>query len=239
MVSSCAHLARQHGAISALRHARRESSAAGSETWNGSKEERYMILSDSDLRVRLHTGAIKIDPPPDLDLQVQPASIDLRLGYDFRTFNYTRQALVDPADPATFADLTHDAILEDGERFLIQPGEFVLGRTLEHVEVPNDLVARLEGRSSVGRLGIVIHSTAGYVDPGFKGTITLEISNLGRLAVALYPRMRICQLAFEALSSPATESYGLKRTAKYQGQDATTVSRLFDDPEFRALRGDG
>lgn len=197
-----------------------------------------MILSDSDLWMRLRVGDIKIDPEPDLDLQVQPASIDLRLGYDFRTFNYTRQALVDPVDPATFEQLTTDTTLKDGERFLIQPGEFVLGTTLEHVEVPNDLVARLEGRSSVGRLGIVIHSTAGYIDPGFKGTITLEISNLGRIAVALYPKMRICQLAFEVLTSPATESYAYKRTAKYQGQDKTTVSRLFDDPEFRAMRGE-
>lgn len=197
-----------------------------------------MILSDSDLWRRMQVGDIKIEPEPDLEVQVQPASIDLRLGYDFRTFNYTRQALVDPADPATFEQLTDTVKLPEGQRFLIQPGEFVLGTTLEHVQVPNDLVARLEGRSSLGRLGIVIHSTAGYIDPGFKGTITLEISNLGRIAVALYPRMRICQLAFEVLSSPATQTYEFKRAAKYQGQDQTTVSRLFDDPEFRAMRGE-
>lgn len=197
-----------------------------------------MILSDNDLWMRLRVGDIKIDPEPDLEIQVQPASVDLRLGYNFRTFNYTRQALVDPADPATFEHLTTDVTLPEGERFLIQPGEFVLGTTLEHVQVPNDLVARLEGRSSLGRLGIVIHSTAGYIDPGFQGTITLEISNLGRIAVALYPRMRICQLAFEVLSSPATQTYAFKRTAKYQGQAKTTVSRLFDDPEFRAMRGE-
>jgi dCTP deaminase len=98
-------------------------------------------------------------------------------------------------------------------------------------------VARLEGRSSIGRLGIVIHSTAGYIDPGFQGTITLEISNLGHLAVALYPRMRICQLAFEQMSSPVSEAYGAKGTSKYQGQESTTVSRLFEDGEFRRGRG--
>jgi len=196
-----------------------------------------MILSDSDLWMRIHVGDITIDPTPEFETQIQPASLDLRLGYDFRTFNYTHRALIDPADPATFEQLTNTVRLQDGERFIVHPGEFVLGTTLETVGVPNDLVARVEGRSSIGRLGIVIHSTAGFIDPGFRGTITLEISNLGRIAVALYPRMRICQLAFEALSSPATEAYGFKRTAKYQGQTAATVSRLFDDVEFRAMRG--
>ncbi|MEO7003361.1 MAG: dCTP deaminase [Ktedonobacterales bacterium] len=195
-----------------------------------------MILSDRDLIVRLESGAIKIDPAPDPQTQIQPASIDLRLGYDFQTFNYTRQALIDPADPTTFEQLTTIVQLDDDERFLVHPGEFVLATTLEHVEVPNDLVARLEGRSSLGRLGIVIHSTAGYIDPGFKGKITLEVSNLGRIAVALYPRMRICHLAFEEMSSPVQFGYGEKQGAKYQGQQAATVSRLFADAEFRDRR---
>lgn len=192
-----------------------------------------MILSDRDLMTRLARGSIVIDPAPDTATQVQPASIDLRLGYDFQTFNYTRQALIDPADPTTFEQLTTRTQLEAGERFIVHPGEFVLATTLEHIEIPTDLLARLEGRSSIGRLGIVIHSTAGYVDPGFKGKITLEISNLGRIAVALYPRMRICQVAFEEMSSPVSEGYGQKRDAKYQGQVATTASRLFEDGEFQ------
>ena len=192
-----------------------------------------MILSDRDILERLERGDIVITPAPDLDTQLQPASLDLRLGYDFQSFNYTRQALIDPADPSTFEQLTTLTQLEDGERFLVHPGEFVLATTLERVEIPSGLLARLEGRSSIGRLGIVIHSTAGYVDPGFKGKITLEISNLGRIAVALYPRMRICQIAFEELSSPAGSSYGEKRGAKYQGQNAATASRLFEDNEFR------
>jgi dCTP deaminase len=195
-----------------------------------------MILSDRDLRERLERGDIKIEPLLDAGIQIQPASIDLRLGLDFQTFNFTQQALIDPMDPNSFAHLTTQVRLAEYESFIVHPGEFILATTMERVEVPTDLVARLEGRSSVGRLGIVIHSTAGYIDPGFQGTITLEISNLGRLAVALYPRMRICQIAFEQMSSPVSEGYGVKQTAKYQGQDTTTVSRLFDDGEFRNWR---
>lgn len=195
-----------------------------------------MILSDRDVRTRLARGDIKIVPEPDPQIQIQPASIDLRLGYDFQTFNYTQQALIDPADPTTFEQLTNLIHLQESERFIVHPGEFVLATTLEHVEIPDDLVARLEGRSSIGRLGIVIHSTAGYIDPGFKGRITLEISNLGRIAVALYPGMRICQIAFEEMSSPVSEGYGVKRTAKYQGQQTTTLSRLFEDDELRNRR---
>jgi dCTP deaminase len=195
-----------------------------------------VILSDRDVRARLARGDIKIAPEPDPEIQIQPASIDLRLGYDFQTFNYTQQALIDPANPSSFEQLTNLIHLQESERFIVHPGEFVLATTLEHVEIPDDLVARLEGRSSIGRLGIVIHSTAGYIDPGFKGRITLEISNLGRIAVALYPGMRICQIAFEEMSSPVSESYGVKRTAKYQGQQTTTLSRLFEDDELRKRR---
>ena len=192
-----------------------------------------MILSDRDILTRLERGDISITPAPNLETQLQPASLDLRLGYDFQTFNYTRQALIDPSDPATFEHLTSLTQLQDGERFLAHPGEFVLATTLEQVEIPNDLVARLEGRSSIGRLGIVIHSTAGYIDPGFKGKITLEISNLGRIAVALYPGMRICQITFEEMSSPVRQGYGERHGSKYQGQNAATASRIFEDKEFR------
>ena len=195
-----------------------------------------MILSDRDLVARMERGDIVIDPAPDARTQIQPASIDLRLGYDFQTFNHTQQALIDPADPGTFQQLTLQVHLAANERFIVHPSEFVLATTLERVRVPVDLVARLEGRSSIGRLGIVIHSTAGYIDPGFDGAITLEISNLGRIAVALYPGMRICQIAFEEMSSPVSEAYGTKGTSKYQFQRTTTLSRLFDDDEFRARR---
>ena len=195
-----------------------------------------MILSDRDLRERLERGDIKIEPLLDPEIQIQPASIDLRLGLDFQTFNFTQLALIDPLDPESFARLTTQVHLAKEDRFIVHPGQFILATTLERVEVPGDLVARLEGRSSVGRLGIVIHSTAGYIDPGFRGTVTLEISNLGVLPVALYPLMRICQIAFEQMSSPVSEGYDAKRTAKYQGQQTATVSRLFEDSEFRSRR---
>ena len=120
-----------------------------------------MILSDRDLRDRLEHGHIKIDPLLDADIQIQPASIDLRLGRDFQTFNFTQQALIDPMDPDSFAQSTTQVHLAENERFIVHPGEFILATTLERVEVPTDLVARLEGRSSIGRLGIVIHSTTG------------------------------------------------------------------------------
>ena len=192
-----------------------------------------MILSDRDLSERLARGDLPIDPPPDPQTQLQPASIDLRLGYEFQAFNYTRQALIDPRAPETFEQLTTAVRLGEDERFIVHPGEFVLGTTLEHVEIPDDLVARLEGRSSIGRLGIVIHSTAGFIDPGFRGRITLEISNLGRIAVALYPGMRICQIAFEQMSTAVDVNYARKRHAKYQGQQTATISRLFEDAEFQ------
>lgn len=195
-----------------------------------------MILSDRDLALRLERGDIKIDPAPNPETQLQPASIDLRLGYDFQTFNFTRQALIDPADPATFQQVTSPIHLAEDERFIVHPSEFILATTLERVAVPDDLVARLEGRSSIGRLGIVIHSTAGYIDPGFEGAITLEISNLGRIAVALYPGMRICQIAFEEMSSPVSQRYGSRPTSKYQGQQTATLSRLYEDAEFRHRR---
>lgn len=122
--------------------------------------------------------------------------------------------------------------VNEPDAFLVQPGEFVLGVTMESITVPDDLVVRVEGRSSLGRLGIIVHSTAGFVDPGFSGTITLEISNLNRMPVALYPGMRICQLAFEMMTSPAETPYNLKPNSKYLGQVLPEESRLSNDPEF-------
>jgi dCTP deaminase len=198
------------------------------------------ILSDRDLQARLERGSIRIEPLVDPATQIQPASIDLRLGYEFHTFNDTNRSLIDPGDAATFAGVANGVRLEDGEHFIVHPGAFILATTLEWVVVPPDLVARLEGRSSVGRLGIVIHSTAGFIDPGYEGAITLEISNLGRIAVALYPGMRICQIAFEEMSSPVSRPYaGHTRASKYQHQRTTTVSRLHQDIEFRRMREQG
>lgn len=194
------------------------------------------MLSDRELTDRIAKGEIQIDPFLDPELQIQPASIDLRLGHEFLTFNYTQTALIDPMDPTTFDGLTTLVKLDDTQRFIVHPGEFVLGTTLEWLAIPTDLVGQLDGRSSLGRLGIIIHSTAGFIDPGFQGNVTLEISNLGNIAVALYPRMRVCQLSFEELSSAASQPYSSARRSKYQGQQLPTISRIFDDPEFVARR---
>ncbi|MCA1813189.1 MAG: dCTP deaminase [Halobacteriales archaeon] len=179
-----------------------------------------MILRRKDLVVR---------PLDDPDLQVQPASIDLRLGREFLTFRSARLPLIDPADPRGLQDYTERVALREGEPFILHPGEFALGSTLEWVELPHDLVARVEGRSSLGRLAIVVHATAGFIDPGFQGTITLELSNLGRVPVALRPGMRVCQIAVYQLSSPSERPYGPARGSKYQGQRGPTPSKVHED----------
>lgn len=163
---------------------------------------------------------------------IHASSMDLRLGNIFKLYEHSRFAVLDPKKPESFVNNMRTVIVENGEPFIVQPGEFVLGVTQERITVPDDLVVRVEGRSSLGRLGIIVHSTAGFVDPGFSGTITLEISNLNRLPVALYPDMRICQIAFEELSSPAETPYDKKPFSKYQGQTLPEESKLSSDPEF-------
>jgi dCTP deaminase len=189
-----------------------------------------VLLSDRDLRRRLFEAKDLVVRPLDQpDLQVQPASIDLRLGREFLTFRSARVALLDPASGEGMGEYTERVAVKEGEPFILHPGEFVLGSTLEWVELPNDLVARVEGRSSLGRLAIVVHATAGFIDPGFQGTITLELSNLGKLPVALRPGMRICQIAVYQLSSPAERPYGPARGSKYQGQRGPTPSKVHED----------
>jgi dCTP deaminase len=183
-----------------------------------------MILSDRTIREKIEAGEIGIDPyDPSL---IQPSSIDVRLGSKFLVFRNTKRAYIDPRQPAD--DLMELIELGDGggEQMYIHPGEFLLGATLETVRIPVDLVARLEGRSSLGRLGIVIHSTAGYVDPGFEGTLTLEISNLANLPIGLIPGMRIGQVSFMQMTTPAERPYGPARGSKYHGQRLPTASRL-------------
>lgn len=188
------------------------------------------ILSDRDLKRRLfETRDLVVEPLDDPDVQVQPASIDLRLGHEFLTFRGGNVPFLDPAKGANVAGYTERVQIKEGEPFMLHPGEFALGSTLEWVELPADLVARVEGRSSLGRLAIVVHATAGFIDPGFHGNVTLELSNLGRLPVALRPGMRICQLAFYEMTSPAERPYGPARGSKYQGQRGPTASRVHED----------
>lgn len=193
-----------------------------------------MILSDRDIKDRILKGDIVITSPRNDHLaNIGPSSLDLRLGRFFKVYNHTQSAVLDPRNPDTFKDIARMIEIEDENTpFIVQPGEFVLGVTVEKIKIADDLVARVEGRSSLGRLGIIIHSTAGFVDAGFEGTITLEITNINRMPVALYPGMRVCQLAFETMTSPAEISYRKKKNSKYQGQIYPEESRIAADAEF-------
>jgi dCTP deaminase len=188
-----------------------------------------MILSDRDIRERLESGSIVIDPILDMDVQLQPSSVDLRLDKQFVVYNLALVPFIDPRDPETVQKYTRTVTIAEDEAFVLHPGEFALGSTMEWVKIPPDLVARVEGRSSIGRLAVVVHATAGFVDPGFEGRITLELSNLGRVAVKLYPGMRISQLVFHTMSSPAERPYGPGRGSKYWGQSGPETSRIASD----------
>ncbi|MFO0780519.1 MAG: dCTP deaminase [Candidatus Gracilibacteria bacterium] len=194
-----------------------------------------MILSDRDIKARMLKGDIVVESPDNDHLvNVGASSMDLRLGKYFKIYDHTKYPVLDPLQPETFKDVAR-LIEVDDERvpFIVQPGEFVLGVTLEKIKISDDIVARVEGRSSLGRLGIIIHSTAGFVDAGFEGTITLEITNINRMPVALYPGMRVCQLAFEEMSSTAEVPYHAKGSSKYQGQIYPEESKIATDPEFK------
>ena len=192
-----------------------------------------MILSDRDIKKAIESGRVKIDSSkPEMFMHIHASSMDLRLGNTFKLYEHSKFAVLDPKNPETFQGRMRMITIPDGESFIVQPGEFVLGVTMESITVPDDLVVRVEGRSSLGRLGIIVHSTAGFVDPGFSGTITLEISNLNRMPVALYPGMRVCQLAFEEMSSPAETPYNMKPGSKYQNQILPEESRVMMDTEF-------
>jgi dCTP deaminase len=183
-----------------------------------------MILSDRDIRAAIDSGRIGIEPFAERD--VQPSSVDLRVDRFFRTFHNARHPFIDVKRPMD--DLTELVEVDESEAFILHPGEFVLGSTREYVRLPDDLVARLEGKSSLGRLGLLIHSTAGYVDPGFEGHLTLELSNVAHLPITIYPGMRIGQISFFRLSSPADRPYGSKGVgSKYQGQRGPTPSRYW------------
>ncbi|MDQ3938326.1 MAG: dCTP deaminase [Chloroflexota bacterium] len=189
------------------------------------------VLADRDIRAAMQAGRIRIDPYDPGCLQ--PSSVDLHLDGDFRVFRNNRYPYIDVRQPQP--DLTELVSVVEDEPFILHPSEFVLGQTLEWVELPADLVARLEGKSSLGRLGLLIHSTAGYVDPGWKGNLTLELSNVANLPIALYRGMRIGQISFIKMSSPVERPYGSRELgSKYQGQSSPTASQFYRD--FEASR---
>lgn len=185
-----------------------------------------MVLSDKDIKLALKSGKIKITPAPDLKTQLGSNSIDLRLGNTFRIFDHSKYAFIDPFKKNIGEEVTREVKIKSKEPFIIQPGDFVLATTVEYLELPDDLVGNLEGRSSIGRLGIMVHSTAASVECGFKGKITLELANMGKMPVALYPGMRICAVSFMQMTSPADTPYYKKRKPKYLGQKKPGESKL-------------
>jgi dCTP deaminase len=188
-----------------------------------------MILSDGDILKSIESGRISITPKPDFKTQLGSCSIDLRLGDTFRVFEHSKHTFIDPSKKDFSNEITREIKVKDGEDFIMQPGDFVLAVTLEKVKIPADLMGRLEGRSSLGRLGIVVHSTASIFDPGWDGNPVLELGNLGRMAVALKVGMRICAMTFEELSSPAKTPYADKKFAKYKFQDSPLESRIAEE----------
>jgi dCTP deaminase len=185
-----------------------------------------VLLSDRDIRSELDSGRVGLDP---LDLSmVQPSSVDVRLDRFFRLFDNHKYQNIDPS--LDQPDLTRLVEVEPDESFVLHPGEFVLGATFEAVTLPDDVAARLEGKSSLGRLGLLTHSTAGFIDPGFSGHVTLELSNVATLPITLWPGMKIGQLCFFRLSSPAEHPYGSDASgSRYQGQRGPTASRSFQN----------
>ena len=183
-----------------------------------------MVLSDKTIRAEIDAERIVIDPF-DAGL-IQPSSVDVRVDNRFRVFQNSRYPYIDVRQP--MEDLTELVEVEGDEPFILHPGEFVLGQTLERVTLPNDLVARLEGKSSLGRLGLLIHSTAGFVDSGFSGNLTLELSNVANLPITIYTGMPIGQLSFMRMDAPVERPYGSAETgSKYQGQAEPTPSRFY------------
>jgi len=192
---------------------------------NSRLERTRVILSDTDILAALAAGVITLDPFE--QTMVQPASVDIRVDNRFRIFSNHRYTCIDPRERQP--ELTEVVEVAEGDVFVLHPGEFVLGSTIERVGLGSAYVARLEGKSSLGRLGLLCHATAGWIDPGFRGHITLELSNVANLPILVYPGMPIGQLSFARLSSPASRPYGSEGSgSKYQGQEGPTASRMWE-----------
>ena len=181
-----------------------------------------MLLSDRDIKAEISAGRVKVEPFD--GAMIQPSSVDVRLDRFFRVFENHKYSVIDPSTEQS--DLTREVAVEANEEFILHPGEFVLASTYEVITLPDDIAGRLEGKSSLGRLGLLTHSTAGFIDPGFSGHITLELSNVANLPVKLFPGMKIGQLCLIKLSSPAENPYGSALYgSRYQGQRGPTASK--------------
>ena len=194
----------------------------------GQAYNRAVVLSDRTIRRLLAAGRIEIDPLD--ETLIQPSSVDVRADRFFRVFHNARYPFIDVKQPMD--DLTELVEVDGDQAFILHPGEFVLGSTLERVRLPDDLVARLEGKSSLGRLGLLIHSTAGFIDPGWNGQVTLELSNVSNLPITIYPGMKIGQVSFVQLTEPAESPYGSGELgSKYQDQKGPVPSRYWKNFE--------
>jgi dCTP deaminase len=188
-----------------------------------------MILSDRDIEKALDAKRIIIKPTIDKKTQLGSCSIDLRLGTSFRVFKHTKYPYIDPHDKNLSLAMMEEIVIKKTDAFILQPNDFVLATTIESFKLPDNLLARLEGRSSLGRLGIVVHSTASIFEPGWDGVVVMELGNLGRMPVALYPGMRICALTFEELTSSVRVPYSEKKHAKYHKQTTPLASKISED----------
>jgi len=185
-----------------------------------------MVLSDRDIKKAIASGRIKITPKPDYSVQLDSCMIDLHLGSTFRVFKNSSYPYIDLKGPIDTDKIMEKIVVKKGDPFIMQPGDFALVTTIETLELEDDILGRVEGRSSLGRLGIIVHGTASVFHPGWIGKPTLELGNLGVMPVALYPGMRICAFTFEELSSPAEVPYRNKKNNKYAGQTDPRASRL-------------
>ena len=188
-----------------------------------------MILSDRDIKKALTNGRIKITPEPDLATQLGSCSIDLCLGNEFRIFRHSKIPHIDVHNMQEVNKIMEDVVIPDDQPIVLQPHDLVLATTAEWLEISDDLVGRIEGRSSLGRLGIIVHGTASIFDPGWKGKPVMELGNLGVVPVLLYPGMRICSFTFEEVSSPVEVPYYLKKNNKYAGQTNPSASKLSEE----------
>jgi len=192
-----------------------------------------MILSDREIKKYLKTGQIKITPKPNLKEQLGPCSLDLRLGNVFKIFKRTKFPYIDLKQELPIDEIMEEIKIKKPDSLIMQPGDFILAVTEEEIILPSDLMARLDGRSSLGRLGIVVHSTAARFDPGWRGRAVMELGNLGALPVAIYPGMRVCALTFETLSSPSEVPYLKQKDHKYAKQKFPSASKINQEPKLK------